>query len=128
RQVREAEAALQSAQIRLMSAQQSLVNLGLPLRAGEFPTLSTEEIAARILFLGLPTDMVAQFDGGSTTSNLFPLRSPLDGVVVARTIVAGEVVDTRTMLFGVADIRRMWLMLDVRQEEAQYLSLGQKVL
>ncbi len=128
RQVREADAANQSAQIRLMSAQQALVNLGLPVRAEEFQALSTAEIAARIQFLGLPPEMVAKFDGASTTSNLFPLRSPLEGVVVARKVVPGEVVDTRTTIFGVADVRRMWLMLDVRQVDAQYLSLGQKVL
>jgi RND family efflux transporter MFP subunit len=58
------------------------------------------------------------------TSNLFPVRSPLNGVVVERKIVAGEVVDTTQMLFMVADITRMWLMLDVRQEDAKYLSLG----
>jgi cobalt-zinc-cadmium efflux system membrane fusion protein len=128
RQVREADAAHQSAQIRLMSAQQSLVNLGLPVRAEDFAELSTDEIAPRIQFLGLPAEMVAKLESGSTTSNLFPLRSPLDGVVVSRSVVAGEVVDTRTMIFGVADVRRMWLMLDVRQEDAQHLSLGQKVL
>ena len=34
----------------------------------------------------------------------------------------------RTTLFGVADVRQMWLTLDVRQEDAKYLSLGQTVL
>jgi cobalt-zinc-cadmium efflux system membrane fusion protein len=61
------------------------------------------------------------------TSNLVPLRSPLDGVVVERNVVTGEVVDTTKTLFGVADVRQMWLLLDVRQEDVKYLSLGQKV-
>ncbi len=64
----------------------------------------------------------------SHTSNLFPLRSPLDGVVVERNVVPGEFVDTSTALFGVADVRQMWLTLDVRQDEAKFLSLGQSVL
>ena len=53
---------------------------------------------------------------------------PLDGIVVARHIVPGEVVDTNTTLLGVADVQQMWLMLDVRQEGAKYLSLDQPVL
>jgi cobalt-zinc-cadmium efflux system membrane fusion protein len=64
----------------------------------------------------------------SATSNLFPLCSPLDGVVVDRKIVPGEFVDTNTTIFGVADVRQMWLTLDVRQDEAKYLRLGQSVL
>jgi len=64
----------------------------------------------------------------STTSNLLPLASPLDGVVVERDVVPGEVVDTATKLFTIADINHMWLMLDVRQDDAKYLSLGQTVL
>jgi cobalt-zinc-cadmium efflux system membrane fusion protein len=128
RQLREADAALQSAQIRLLSAQQALVNLGLPVEANDFANLETDQIAERIRFLGLPFDLVSRLAGSAATSNLFPLRSPLDGVVVARDAVAGEVVGTEATLFGVADVGRMWLMLDVRQVEAHYLKLGQKVL
>lgn len=128
RQFRESEAALQEAQIKLRGAQQSLINLGLPVRADDFKDLGTEEIADQIQFLGLPFDTVSTFEPGFTTSNLFPLRSPLDGVVVARKVVAGEVVETSTTLFSVADVRRMWLTLDVRHDEAKYLSLGQAVL
>ena len=43
-------------------------------------------------------------------------------------MVAGEVVDTATKLFTVADTSRMWLLLDVRQDDAKYLSQGQTVL
>ena len=128
RQFQEAESALQEARIRVRSTQQVLVNLGLSVRAEEFSDLSTDEIAQRITFLGLPKEMAAAFDNATTTSNLFPLRSPLDGVVVDRKIVAGEVVDTSTALFSVADVTRMWLMLDVRQDDAKYVSVGQHVL
>jgi hypothetical protein len=76
----------------VQSAQQSLVNLGLAVRAEDFADVDTGEIARRIQFLGLPADAVSSLDAASTTSNLFPIRSPLDGVVIDRHIVAGEVV------------------------------------
>lgn len=128
RQLREAEAALKESQVRLLGAQQALVNLGLPLRAEEFAELDTDQIAERIHFLGLPAKTATGLDRDLTTSNLFPLRAPLDGVVVDRKVVPGEVVDSATMIFGVADVRRMWLTLDVRLDDAKYVSLGQKVL
>jgi cobalt-zinc-cadmium efflux system membrane fusion protein len=49
-------------------------------------------------------------------------------VVVERNVVPGEVVNTDKTIFGIADVRKMWLTLNVRQDEAQYLSLGQTVL
>jgi cobalt-zinc-cadmium efflux system membrane fusion protein len=128
RQIHEAEAACQKAEIRLVGAQQTLVNLGLPIRTAEYSELNTEQIAQRIQVLGLPQEIVGKLNSDSTTSNLFPLRSPQDGVIIARTIVPGEVVDTNTTIFGVADVQQLWLILDVRQEDAQDLALGQKVL
>jgi len=128
KQFLEAETALEETQIRLLSAQQALVNLGLQLRAEDYFNMSPDKIAAKIQFLGLPAEVTRNLDKETTTSNLFPLRSPLDGIVVERKVVAGEVVDTSTTLFAVSDISRLWLMLDVRQEEAKYLSLGQPVL
>jgi cobalt-zinc-cadmium efflux system membrane fusion protein len=128
RQLREAESALEQAKIRVLGAQQSLANLALAVRAADFADLDTDEIARRIQYLGLPSEMVAQLDELSSTSNLFPLRSPLDGIVVDCQVVAGEVADTTETIFGVADVGQMWLMLDVRQEDAQYITLGQRVL
>jgi RND family efflux transporter MFP subunit len=55
------------------------------------------------------------------------LRAQLDGVVVDRQVVAGEVVDISRVLFQVADTSRMWLVLNVRLEEAGKLALGQSV-
>jgi cobalt-zinc-cadmium efflux system membrane fusion protein len=127
KRLREAEAVLQEAQIKLLTAQQALVNLGLPVNADEFGKLSTQDIAKQIQFLSLPGSLTSGFDAGSTTSNLFPLRSPLDGVVVECKVVAGEIVDTSAMIFDVTDLRKLWMILDVRQDDARLLSQGQSV-
>ncbi len=124
----EAEAALQEAQIKLLTAQQALVNLGLPVTADEFTSLNTQQIAKQIQFLGLPGELTAGFAADATTSNLLPLRSPLDGTVVDCKVVAGESADAGATVFSVTDLRRMWLMFDVRQEDVGQLSLGQAVL
>jgi cobalt-zinc-cadmium efflux system membrane fusion protein len=128
KQIRELDAAVQEARIRLQSAQQALVNLGLAASADDFRDVDTSEIARRIQFLGVPETMVASLDAGVTTSNLFPILSPLHGVVIDRHLVAGEVVDTSDVLFAVADVSQMWLALNVREEDAPLVALGQKVL
>ena len=128
RQLREAEAEYESARIELQGAQQALVNLGLVVRFDEFENTETDEITRRLQFLGLPEDLSSSLDPTTTTSNLYPLCAPLDGVVIDRNVVEGEVVDTSDLLFAVADVSRLWLTLNVRQEDAPYLALGQSVL
>lgn len=123
----EAKAALREAQIRLVSAEQALLNLGLPIRAESLKGLAVEQIARRIQFLGLPESIAKTLDPQTTTGNLLPLKAPLDGIVLSREVVAGEVVDVTKTLFVVADLSQMWLTLNVRQEDARYLVLGQPV-
>lgn len=129
RQFREAEAAVEEAKIRVLSARQSLANLGLPIEAEDFPSdADATEIAREIKFLGLPRASAQQLEASAGTSNLFPLRAPLAGIVVERHVVEGEVVDPATPLFAIADISHLWLTLDVKQEDARYVKPGQSVL
>jgi membrane fusion protein, heavy metal efflux system len=128
RQLREAEAALEEARIRLVGAQQALVNLGLPIHAEDFSKSSTEAMADKIRFLGIPSEYVAEIDDEVQTSNLFPVRSPMEGVIVSCDVVPGEVVDAKSTIFAVADVDHMWLTLDVRLDDAKYLAVGQTVL
>ena len=51
----------------------------------------------------------------------------MDGIVVARRVVAGEQVDASRVLFQLADTSRMWLTLNVSVEDAGRLALGQPV-
>ena len=110
-----------------MAAEQALINLGLPVAHDELKSLEPHELAKRLQFLGLPDEMASNSAYHTTTSNLFPLKASIDGVVVQREVVAGDVVDTAKPLFVVADTSQMWLNLDVRAEEASRLALGQPV-
>jgi cobalt-zinc-cadmium efflux system membrane fusion protein len=117
----EAEAEFGEAQIRLVGAQQALINLGLPVAVEKLKGLAAAELGRRIQFLGLPDAIVKTLDPDTTTANLVPVTAPLDGVVVARKVVAGEQVDIGRALFVVADTRQVWLTLQVRQEDAKLL-------
>jgi cobalt-zinc-cadmium efflux system membrane fusion protein len=109
----EAEAALREAEIRVLIAEQALVNLGLPIRAAEVKGLSAEELVRRTQFLGLPEELARDLDPRTTSANLIPIKAPFDGVVVERQAVMGETVNSVRSLFTVADTRHMWLTLNV---------------
>jgi cobalt-zinc-cadmium efflux system membrane fusion protein len=126
RQVREGRTAVREAGIRVQGAQQALANLGLPL-PDDVNKLPPDRLAARVQFLGLPDALAARLDPRHTTANLLPVVSPFDGAVVAREVVAGEVVHSTKPLFTVADPRRVWLTVSVRQEDVRRVRSGQPV-
>jgi cobalt-zinc-cadmium efflux system membrane fusion protein len=122
--IQQAEAEMSEARIRLANAQQTLVNLGLPVSAEAFASLPQEKLPDRIRLLGLED----RADLANTTfSNLIPLRAPFDGVVVSRDMVEGEVVNPQQIQFTIADLETMWVVLDVRLEDTPALALGQMV-
>ncbi|MGA2255190.1 MAG: efflux RND transporter periplasmic adaptor subunit [Thermoguttaceae bacterium] len=124
RSLEQAQAEHFQAQARLLSAQQALVNLGLPVNLEELRGLPEEKLARHLQFLGLPKSVVERFNPAETTSNLLPLKAPMDGIIVVRRVVAGEQVDASRVLFQLADTSRMWLTLSVPLEEAGKLALG----
>ncbi len=115
------------ARARLLSAQQALGNLGLPVNVEQLRGLSDEKLAQHLRLLGIPENHVQHLSPNETTANLLPLKAPMDGIIVARRVVAGEVVDASRVLFQLADTGRMWLTLNVSLEDAGKLSLGQPV-
>jgi cobalt-zinc-cadmium efflux system membrane fusion protein len=123
----EAESLAQEAKIRLLGAEQALASLGLSVRQEDYKGLQPEELARRVRRLGLTEDIAKLLDPSVPTANLLPVLSPLEGEVVTRPAVEGEVIDTTKILLVVADTSRMWLTLNVRQEESRRLALRQKI-
>jgi cobalt-zinc-cadmium efflux system membrane fusion protein len=126
RQLQDTETEASEARIHLLAARQNLINLGLPI-GDEWLPLSEERLALHLQLLGLPDAIKPQLNPNQTSANLLPLRAPLDGVVVDREIVAGEVVDTTKTLFVIANPQSMWLTLNIRLEDAKHVRVGQPI-
>lgn len=123
----EADAALQEAEIALLSGHQALVNLGFEV-PDELEKREAKSIAEELRLLGIPEQLLASSGAVARTTNLIPIRAPYEGVVVASDVVAGEVVDATKLLFTVADPRRLLLTLNIRQEDGEYLKPGLPVM
>ncbi|MCC6357380.1 MAG: efflux RND transporter periplasmic adaptor subunit [Phycisphaerales bacterium] len=121
--LQEAQAALREAEIRVFNARQALINVGLMVPADAEAVPDERELQ----LLGLPDQIRASLEPGATSANLVPLFAPLDGIVVQREVVAGEVVEASKPLFAVANTRRMWLTIDLPQAQVRPIALGQPV-
>jgi len=129
RSLQDADAAFREARIRMLSAQQALVNLGLPIRAESLKGLTDEQIVQRMQFLGLSDALASSLGPKTASDNLLPIKSPMSGIIVSRETAAnvGVVVGATDVLFVVADTKKMWVDLHVSQEDARRLKLNQPV-
>jgi len=125
--VLDAEAALAKARADVLSAEQSLRNLGLPIDVDRLRGISEQQVLDELRLLGIPQSVRGQINRQNATANLLPILSPMSGVVIERSVTPGEVVDPSRLLFQVADTRQMWLQLSVPLENMDQLAVGQRI-
>ncbi len=104
REVQESETRLAESRIALSRASQRLRNLGL-----------NDTQLRNVARKGDPSSLLA-------------LRAPFSGVVVKRSAVVGEVVNTQRSLLSIADTSRMWAMLEIYESDVLNVKKGQPVV
>lgn len=119
----EAELAYREATVRFSGAQQALINMGLPIQIDPKKTVTTDELTATVQFFGIPPEITSRLDAKTTTANLIPVIATRDGVVSGVKSSAGEMVDAGKPIFVLTDTSRMWLVLNARSEDVQYLRI-----
>lgn len=122
RSILEAEATMKEAEINLVTARQALTNLGFALPK-DLGTLDAKAFAEELHYSGIPQEHREV----SASNNLLPIRAPFAGVLLESEVVAGEVIDSSEKLFTIADTSRLWLTLNVRQEDGAYIRPAQRV-
>ena len=55
---------------------------------------------------------------------LIPIRSPIDGVVIARNISVGQVVDTGFVAFDISNLSTIWVTAAVNQQDLSSIHQG----
>jgi len=127
--LREAQAALSEARIRLSNDHQRLLNFGLPVRLDDLAKVPHDQLARQLRLLGLPENIQKQLDTETLTANLLPLKAPFDGVVVQRTAASGEIIEKNQpkIMFVLADVRHLHVDLDVNPEDMGLMRTGLEV-
>ena len=60
-------------------------------------------------------------------SSTMSLTSPLDGLVVERSATLGQMAEPSQALFVVMDLREVWLLIDVYEQDVSQVKPGQRV-
>jgi len=77
--------------------------------------------------LGMSTLQMEEIRHSRQIPDTIKIVSPADGFVVSRNVSPGQKFERDTEWYRIADLRRVWVMADVFESEAQYLQPGIEV-
>jgi membrane fusion protein, heavy metal efflux system len=129
------------AQARLAVAERALERAHQLLEAkvigtGEYQRREGETLAARadhraaadrLVLLGMTQPEMGLLAREQRINSKAAIRSPLEGTVIQRNVTTGEVIDSKTVLFVITDLRRLWVLADVHEKDIPKVQLGQLV-
>ncbi len=117
-----------------VSAQQEFIlsmQTAKMLEASAMPSLaedakSTLEASAnRLRILGAANEDISRLKKGGQPTPTFPIRAPIDGVVIKRVADPGAFMNVGDALATIADPKALWFMGNVYEQDIKRISSGQ---
>jgi Cu(I)/Ag(I) efflux system membrane fusion protein len=87
-----------------------------------------EAARERLRQLGVPADEVARLERERKPSSRLTLHSPVTGTVLERNVVEGQYVGADTPLFTVADLSRVWVLVDLYEMDPGRVRVGDRAV
>jgi Cu(I)/Ag(I) efflux system membrane fusion protein len=81
----------------------------------------------KLLLLGLTERQIQDIEKASKPLDHLTIYAPMGGVVIERHATEGMYVKTGTPIYTIADLSRMWVLLDAYESDMTWLRYGQDV-
>ena len=104
-----------------ITSQQSLIEAQTRREEAVVALRSAEE---RLRLLGLDKAALERIRYGDPSASSFSIVAPIDGRVVDRHLIVGEVVDRSDTVFTIADLRDVWVWVDVYSRDIARVRVG----
>ncbi len=76
---------------------------------------------------GLTEKQISQIEKRGRPSDHMTIYAPIGGIVIQKNVQEGNYITTGTRLYTIADLSRLWIMLDAYESDLIWLRYGQKV-
>ena len=97
-------------------------------REGADPA-SLDGFRARLrLHYGMTSDQIADIEATRKIRPSVTFNSPQNGTILAKDVREGDYVNEGEVLYRVADLSKVWIMLDVYEQDVRHFSIGQTVV
>ena len=120
----------------LLTAQAELIQASVALkRAGESGNEIIRKTAGRTLaatreklrLLGLSNKQLQAIEKQGKPTDHITLTAPLSGIVIKKDVNEGMYVKTGSPIYTLADLDRVWVVLEAYESDLQAITLGQRV-
>lgn len=81
----------------------------------------------RLMLFGVKDNQIAELEKAGKPNIRLPIYTPLTGVVIEKMVQEGQYVNTGEVLFNIADLSKVWVEINVFDNETPYIQVGQQV-
>jgi Cu(I)/Ag(I) efflux system membrane fusion protein len=81
----------------------------------------------RLMLFGVKESQIAELEKAGKPNIRLPIYTPLSGTVIEKMVQQGQYVNVGEVLFNIADLSRVWVEIDVFENEVPYVKVGQSV-
>jgi membrane fusion protein, copper/silver efflux system len=81
----------------------------------------------RLMLYGVKESQIAELEKAGKPNIRLPIYTPLSGTVIEKIVQQGQYVNAGEVLFNIADLSRVWVEIDVFENEVPYVRVGQQV-
>ena len=81
----------------------------------------------RLMLFGVKESQIAELVKAGKPNIRLPIYTPLSGTVIEKMVQQGQYVTTGEVLFNIADLSKVWVEIDVFENEVPYVRVGQQV-
>lgn len=86
-----------------------------------------ESARTRLLYWDVPPEVIANVLRTGTIQRTVTLRSPVSGVVVEKSVLAGQRLMAGEVVYKIVDLRRVWVEGEVFEPDLSSVHVGQKI-
>ncbi len=81
----------------------------------------------RLMLFGVKESQIADLEKAGKPNIRLPIFTPLSGVVIEKMVQEGQYVNMGEVLFNIADLSKVWVEIDVFENEVPFVRVGQQV-
>lgn len=117
---------LYSAQEELIQALEQVENSKSDL-ALETSRLTLDAAREKLSLLGLTPSQISEIEERKYPEDRLTVYSPISGIVIHKNALEGNYVQTGSQIYTIADLTRVWVILDAYESDLAWLRFGQSV-
>ena len=79
---------------------------------------------SRLRLLDMPDELIREIARKGAAMEYVPIRSPIDGVVIDKPVVAGSAMRASSRLLRIADLSTVWVEAEVYEQDLDWVRVG----